>query len=310
MHTTFSAAISCTLLLSLFIVFGYGLRKLRLCANNAGTVISSLLMNFFMPVFMIKIIMENISLETISDGRYYLIAACLIIVVTYFLAVFSMKPFEKHPTKYTIFVFALVFPNFGFMGQPIVEAVYGSSAMFDWAMYTLPYYLVVNVLGLYVMRPNKNSRMKLSQILNPLTLSIPIGLILAFLKVSFPPVVQDFITMASQCVVPLSMVLTGFVLAGESLKKMFLNPKIYITSGLRLLGLPLILLILLYLLGIRGLKLAIPVLITAMPVAVNGVMLAELYGSDSEMAAQSTFISTLLSIFTIPLLAGILSFLS
>ena len=44
----------------------------------------------------------------------------------------------------------------------------------------------------------------------------------------------------------------------------------------------------------------------AMPVAVNGTMLSMEYGGDTGSMAQITFLSTLLSIVTIPLIAAFL----
>ena len=50
----------------------------------------------------------------------------------------------------------------------------------------------------------------------------------------------------------------------------------------------------------------IAVILMAMPTALNGSMLAMEYGGDTECMAQSIFLTTLMSIITIPVLAALL----
>ena len=52
--------------------------------------------------------------------------------------------------------------------------------------------------------------------------------------------------------------------------------------------------------------LGVMVVIMAMPIASNFTMLSAQYGGEQKLAASSVFITTLLSVLTIPVLAGIL----
>ena len=97
--------------------------------------------------------------------------------------------------------------------------------------------------------------------------------------------------------------LAGLVLAKRKFSDMVKNPVVYVVSLLRLVVIPLALWGILYLCGVRGNALSVPVLVLAMPVAVNGVMLAEGGGGDSVTVAQTVFVSTLFSAVTIPVLA-------
>jgi predicted permease len=54
------------------------------------------------------------------------------------------------------------------------------------------------------------------------------------------------------------------------------------------------------------LEIGIPVIIAAMPIAANVSILSEKYGGNSMLGAQCVFLSTLLSIFTIPLVVALL----
>ena len=107
--------------------------------------------------------------------------------------------------------------------------------------------------------------------------------------------------MTGDLTTPLAMILAGLLLAQADLKQIFRAPKVYILSGIRLLGLPFLFMGILYLCGARGIRLSIPVLITAMPVAANLAMMAEKFERDAYLSAQIVFLSTLLSVITIPI---------
>ena len=84
---------------------------------------------------------------------------------------------------------------------------------------------------------------------------------------------------------------------------MFKSPRLWCLSALRLLVLPGVLYIILRALGTESLLLGITVIEMAMPVAVNGSMLCLEYGGDKHCMAQATFLTTLLAMVTVPLLA-------
>ena len=53
-----------------------------------------------------------------------------------------------------------------------------------------------------------------------------------------------------------------------------------------------------------GLMFSVAVVLAGMPVATNGTMLCYQYGGNSRVMAQGTFVTTVLALLTIPVLAG------
>ena len=84
------------------------------------------------------------------------------------------------------------------------------------------------------------------------------------------------------------------------------SPRLWILTAVRLLVLPAALCPMLRALGTESMILGIAVTQMAMPAAVNGSLLCMEYGGDTECMAQITFISTLASIVTIPIVAAVL----
>ena len=77
---------------------------------------------------------------------------------------------------------------------------------------------------------------------------------------------------------------------------------IYYGTALRLILLPALTFIFLKSIGVTGYLLGVNCVATAMPAAANSVMLAEKFNADAALASRMVFLSTALSIITIPLM--------
>ena len=95
------------------------------------------------------------------------------------------------------------------------------------------------------------------------------------------------------------------LLAGLPAGQVFASGRLWALSAVRLLVLPAVLSFLLRLLNADPFVMSIAVLQIAMPVAVNGSMLCLEFGGDEETMARITFLTTLLSIITLPVVAAV-----
>ena len=78
------------------------------------------------------------------------------------------------------------------------------------------------------------------------------------------------------------------------------------TTAIRLLLIPLVLYGLFTLIGFSSLVVNINTIIIAMPTATYGTIFCLKYGKDTALITEITFITTLLSVLTIPIIASIL----
>lgn len=294
-------------ILFLFIISGFVLRRTKVVSEAFGKNIASLLVNMMLPALILDVMLKKLNLASLREEYVSFLLAAVIIILSWVIFSFIGKRFYKQHSARAVFLFAMIFSNFGFMGQPVVEAIYGESAMLVWALYTIPYYSVVNILAPVILDPNPKKGGSWRVLLSPTIFCIIIGVVCGLAQIRLPSVVDKFITLSGATVVPLSMVLMGFVLGGQPLRRLFVGWQPYIISLLRLLIIPLAVFLALYAIGFRGLHLCIPVLISGMPIAVNGVMTTEDLGADSLAMAQAVFITTVLSLVTLPVIAGLLS---
>lgn len=297
----FIAALSGTLTIMLFIAAGYILCKCKLVPENAPAVISSIQMKFFIPFMQIHILMTHVTRDDIVQNSFMIMLSVVLIAATSLLAVPISKLLSKKRMTAKALSFGLVFSNFGFMALPIMESIYDANGFMLFTLFDIAYYTTVNVIGQMLLE--EKTKFTVKSLITPINVSIVIGLLIVIFDIKLGSFLGNFIRSVYVCVTPMAMTLAGLVLAKRKFSDMVKNPVVYVVSLLRLVVIPLALWGILYLCGVRGNALSVPVLVLAMPVAVNGVMLAESGGGDSVTVAQTVFVSTLFSAVTIPVLA-------
>lgn len=129
-----------------------------------------------------------------------------------------------------------------------------------------------------------------------------LALILYLLHIRAPQIVTDFTSMVGDMTTPLAMIIIGVTLGAMNIKEVFDELRVYIYTLVKQLILPVIAYpIIAFLIKdnyLRGLTLVM----LSMPVGSSAVLFTNKYGGDSELAAKTIFMTTLISVFTIPLI--------
>ena len=130
---------------------------------------------------------------------------------------------------------------------------------------------------------------------------------LALLGVTDSGFVGQACGLLGQMTVPAAMLVIGSTLAKMPLKDMISDGWAYVTTALRLVGVPL----LVFVVGGIFIKdpyiLAITALLSGMPAASSGTMMCLAYGGDVQAMARGTFLTTVLSLVTLPIIALIVA---
>ena len=106
--------------------------------------------------------------------------------------------------------------------------------------------------------------------------------------------------------VPAALLIIGSSMSQLPLRSLIGNMTVYLTTALRLVVLPLGVYYLTKMLGFSDFVVNINTVVIAMPVATYGTILCLKYEKDTTMITEATFITTLLSMLTIPLLVLLL----
>lgn len=312
MHTIFISTLEQILILFAFIAAGYILRRTALLPESAGKVLSVLETTLFLPAMIFKNLSGNIRAEklsrhaaTLGFGVLFLAAMLL----SAFLLSFFFGKDKKHRNKY-IYIFA--FSNYAYFGYPILESIFGSEMLSDTVLFAIPFTIAIFTLGVYLLTgktTDENGRKRLFPVkMLPVLAALALGITLGLAGVEIPQTVYTGVSSLAACMSPVSMILTGFVLASFRFSELFTSVKAYIVSAVRLILFPLFFGCIFLLAGLRGENLIIPIFISSMPVGMNVVVFTEANGESSKTNARICFISYLMSAVTVPLLFSLLEY--
>lgn len=134
---------------------------------------------------------------------------------------------------------------------------------------------------------------------HPCIVAIYLGLFVMIAGMSFPVSVENTISGISSCNTPLSMMLVGMMLA-EMNPKGILDGTMVLYTIVRLILIPAILFGLTALLPIPALLRGITVIIAGMPAPVTTALLSAKYHGNEGYATGMIFVTTILSLFTLP----------
>ncbi|MBZ4646211.1 MAG: putative permease [Clostridia bacterium] len=293
------------LVLFILLMVGFTVRRLNLVDSSFSKNLSNFVFNIVFPAMIIYSMDYPFSFKTLIDGIWLIVISLGIVIFSGVVSIVTVKLLKVDRLSENVYHFGILFSNFSFMGFPVTSALYGKEGMFYTSIFIILLRLLFNTLGVVIMQRGQENTVKIDfkSIINPPIVAVVIGLIMFLFSLDFPKPISMSISMIASTITPLGMIIVGLILANEKFSEMFSNYKVYVVSFIRLVFLPLCVLLVLKVLGFESLMIGIPVIITAMPMAASASILAEKYNGNSYLGAQCVFISTLLSIITIPLIA-------
>ena len=294
------------------VVVGFVAGKRGYMGGEFDRRLSSLVIDITCPALILSSTMGG----TLPDRRLILplLAISLITYVLLALAAVTLpRLLTKKEDDRGVVGFALMFGNVGFIGYPIVASIFGHEAVFYAAVLNVVNTFAVFTVGTMLLTSRSQGLPHSRRGWVKLLLSTPmLAAYLAMLIVSLnidniPAVVSQPLTLIGNITVPAALLIIGSSMSRLSLRTMMGSPTVYATTLFRLILLPLALVVLFRLLDFDMLAVNINTVVIAMPVATYGTILCLKMGRDATLITELTFISTLISIITIPLMVKILN---
>ena len=299
------------------VVVGYIAGKLGYLGGEFDRQLSRLVINITCPALIL-----SSSMTGELPDRQYILPLLSISTLTYILLAGVAFLLPRYLTKRRddegAIGFALMFGNVGFMGYPVVASIFGHEAVFYAAVLNVVNTFAVFTVGTMLITREKSlaadshgqrqgpreSTAKKYQILysTPMLAAYLTMAVVALRIDNIPDYVSQPLTMIGNITVPAALLIIGSSMSQLSLRSLMGNGTVYMTTAFRLAILPLGIHYLMTALGFSPFVVNINTVVIAMPVATYGTILCLRYGKDTTMITEVTFITTLLSMLTIPLL--------
>ena len=287
------------IVLAIVMCVGFYLAKKGVLDKATSKKISWIVVNICNPALMINAGLSEDRLEEALLYKTFLVAGLFYVVL---LIIGVILPYILKDKTNKIYSLMIVFGNVGFMGYPLLQAMYGPKAVLVASIFNLYYGILMYTYGVMVVSGQKFSAKSLKLIINPGIIAGIIELIIYFSKLRVPSFVGETISMLSGLTAPLSMMVIGATFVGLSLKALVKDYRIMAFTVIRLIILPVLMFPAFKLFFTDPLLLGTCLVMVAVPVGSMNVMMAQQYNGDVETSSKGVAITTLLSVATMPLL--------
>ena len=299
-------ALTQVVILYIIVALGFVCHKIGIYTEKASRLTTDLLFYIITPAMIIRsFINMDYNAESLKGLGFAFLAALIFHGIGIVLSelVFCKTVQEKA----SIYKFAAVYGNVGYMVLPLAESLLGNEGVFYCSAIVIPFNLLAFTHGVKIMTKGEGkSKISLkSLIVNPGFIGIAIGLPLFLLKFKLPHIFYMPLSYVADLQTPIAMIMFGTYIASANIKKVFSDYRVFVCAAIKLFAMPLLTVLALKLLGFTGMLLVACTLSASAPTANNTVMFAAKFNKDTALASSVTAFISLISIFTMPLMVAI-----
>ncbi len=300
------------LVLFLIMLAGFFAEKKEALDEDASKKISWIVVNIANP----SMILASVSGDSrIRPEELALTVLLALIIFACLIGLAAILPglLRVDRSQYGVYRVMTVFSNIGFMGFPLLSALYGKESLLYAALFVLIYNVLIYTYGILCLDQNsagngKNNKKLLDsikKIINVGVLSALGALILYFGNIRLPEVITQVFDMFADLTAPLSMMVIGASFGQMSFRDLVTDVQLLIFSGVKLLLIPIGSMWAISRFVDNPILLGVCLVVLATPVGSMTAMLAKQYDCDSELASRGVAVTTLLSVAAIPAVAAI-----
>ncbi|MEA4922235.1 MAG: AEC family transporter [Eubacteriaceae bacterium] len=292
------------------IIPGIILAKKNILSVGQSEGISSLVANVTWPCLVIDAMQISFSKQILKDCGYTFIIMIIVFIAAFLIGILVVKFLKMKKHQGYIFTFMLIFANTGFMGIPVINALYGKEAVFYASIVEMVNDIFLFTVGIMLiqMSAGADRKMNLKSMLSPGMFGVIIGFLLFLFDFQLPGFLGDSVQIIGAATTPLTMIAIGLQIGRIPFRKLVGDINMYVLSAFKLLIIPgIVFVIMIFILKDVSLLSKVIIMEFAMPVAACTTIFSQQYKGDVEFATKGVLLSTVLSIATLPIFTVILS---
>lgn len=282
----------------IILVVGIIAYKTKVVTKEGNSTLSDLLLLIVNPVvifmsFQMEFTHELFIKLWISIG-FAVICHIIAIVISYIAIGKKVKDFEIERVS-------AVYSNCGFIGIPIISALFGQEGVFYLAAYIAVFNILLWTQGYMLMTGQKDRNVILKGIFSPCVIAAVLGIICFCFKISVFKEAGEAFDHISNMNTPLAMLVAGVTIAQSDVINALKNIRLYYVCILKLIIIPVVCAFVLKLLGTDNVVTMTSIVEIACPVGASCTMFAIRYNKNAVYASELYVISTLFSAVSLPL---------
>lgn len=296
-----SIIIQQSVIMFILILAGILCYKAKIVTKNGSKEISALLLNIINPVILVSSFQKDLDSKLLKNLAVTAVSSVAVLVISIiFTEIIFLK--SKHKPDISIEKFSCIYSNCAFMGIPLVNALFGSEGVFYLTVFIAIFNLFVWTHGVILISGEKNISSVRKAVVSPSFIAIAAGFLTFIFQIKFPETINLAFKYISDVNTPLAMIAAGITIAQADVKKALKKPAVYLICAVRLIIIPLILIMIMKPLPFDSTVIMTVLVAASTPCAAICTLFSIQYDKNSLYASEIFTISTIISIFTLPLM--------
>jgi predicted permease len=304
-----SIIISQIFILAVVVVIGVIAAWVKVLTVTAKDMLSKVIFNISLPLMLFTNFLKlDATPKLLANSFIVLSVSGFVILFMLFAGWVMTSIFNIKGREAAVFKAHSMFGNTIFLGFPLITALYGVEGLLYASMYQLVSNLIMWTVGVVVLThgDGRSWKKSLARVLNPNTIATLTGLFFFILSIKLPPLLVKPLSELGSANTWLSMLYIGAMLVLADVGGLLGKISLYIISINRLILVPAVLILLFVafsgLTGLSADKMVASVIIleASMPCMASVVIMAKELGADDHQAVGNVFVSTIISILTLP----------
>lgn len=294
--------------LLIMMALGVIAKKTKLVDNHTTVKLSSLILNIGIPCLIINSMNIKFDPEEFKSALVMIPLAVGVLLILFVVGLIYRR-FVKDRMLGAACQFGIMFPNFTYIGVPVMETLYGASGLLLYTVFTAPVRIFFYSMPAFVLDVNhtgeRGLKHTLKAFISPPLVALYIGLIIYLFQIPLPDFISDVLKSMTTFTSTAGMLVCGMLVADVDLKSILKRPTVLTFPLLANLVTPLIILAALMFLPVDPLAIKVAVTFTSLPVATFMPAWVAKYGGDHEVLETCSLhilLTTVLSAATLPLM--------
>ena len=297
--------------LAILVLAGIVASRAKVITSASKDVLARIIFYVTLPALLFTNFSKvDLTPELLAGSMQALLLSLFALLFMLLVGVVTAKLFGIRGSHEAIFRLHSMLGNIIYLGLPLISSQFGREGLLYASLFILVSNILMWTLGVALVVPGSgfSPGKILGKLFNINTIAIIAGFILFLLSVKLPPIILDSVGALGSTTTFISMIYIGAVLYYADGRKMLRNRNVYLLSFNRLLLVPFMLIGIFVLVNylfpglLRREVLNVVVMQAAMPCMVNVVIMVNILGKDDDIATANVFVSTILSVITLPLI--------
>ena len=270
------------IVLFIYIVIGYSAAVKGVMDEEFSKKISWVVVNVANPALTISAVVNGDGTIKGKDLLFTVEISIVILVVMVLLSLALPVLFRVEKKEKNVYRLMTAFNNIGFMGFPVIAAVYGQEALLYAAIFSMLFNVLMYTYGIQTAQGEGMGKIQWGKIMNIGVVSSIIAIGIYLLEIPTPQFFNTTMSGLSGLTAPLSMMVIGISLAGIPLRELFTDVRMLLYSLTKLLVLPVLFMPLINRVVSNEMLCGVCMIMIATPAASMNAMLVQQYGGEKE----------------------------